>query len=293
MEELVGGLGGPGDRVGSRGDGRSRPARSRLLRRVPLGGVRGHGAHRWAGRTAPVAPWGRRRPAGRRHRAGAGPGPTVGRRPAGGRRAAAHPAGLDPGVGARRRHLRRGELPVGADRGRLGGRQSSARPTDLDLLPAWTEGAIEPGDRTAGPDDVPVDPALGPDRRVRREPIGRRARRPGPAARPSGRAARAGGDRRSASVVDPPVGRGLALIVAGAPWWSIFARWSGPLCAHLLGRSGMTVVKVEDLGRADGARRGDPACSSSCTRGHQQVAFDFAGPGDRRARGPWSTRPTS
>ena len=33
------------------------------------------------------------------------------------------------------------------------------------------------------------------------------------------------------------------------------ALWAGPLCAHLLGLAGARVVKVESLGRPDGARR--------------------------------------
>jgi crotonobetainyl-CoA:carnitine CoA-transferase CaiB-like acyl-CoA transferase len=61
------------------------------------------------------------------------------------------------------------------------------------------------------------------------------------------------------------------------------ALWSGPVCAHLLGRSGMTVVKVEDLARPDGARRGDPQLFEQLHAGHEQAAFDFSAPGDRRS----------
>jgi hypothetical protein len=159
-----------------------------------------------------------------------------------------------------------------------------ARRTDLDLLPAWTEGAIEPGDRTAGPDDVPVDPALW-DRIATF------------AGNRSGHELMARGQ-----LLGLPVGLLGPEGVAGQLPWSIHrwgeaspslsprplvvdfsALWSGPLCAHLLGRSGMTVVKVEDLGRADGAGRGDPCLFEQLHAGHQQVAFDFAGPGDRQA----------
>jgi hypothetical protein len=36
------------------------------------------------------------------------------------------------------------------------------------------------------------------------------------------------------------------------------AMWAGPLCAHILGRCGAEVVKVEHAGRPDAARDGDP-----------------------------------
>jgi hypothetical protein len=53
------------------------------------------------------------------------------------------------------------------------------------------------------------------------------------------------------------------------------ALWSGPLCAHLLGRCGARVVKVEDVGRPDGARQGDPSLFEHLHRGHEQLALDF------------------
>ena len=53
------------------------------------------------------------------------------------------------------------------------------------------------------------------------------------------------------------------------------AMWAGPLCAHLLGRCGLHVVKVEDTRRPDGARRGDPWLFDRLHRHHDQVALDF------------------
>jgi crotonobetainyl-CoA:carnitine CoA-transferase CaiB-like acyl-CoA transferase len=53
------------------------------------------------------------------------------------------------------------------------------------------------------------------------------------------------------------------------------AMWAGPLCAHLLGRMGMRVVKVESVHRPDGARLGEPAFYDWLHAGHASVALDF------------------
>jgi hypothetical protein len=157
-----------------------------------------------------------------------------------------------------------------------------ARRTDLDLLPAWTEGIVGQSG-TAGSDDVPVDPALwdrigafagsrsGRELTARAQLLGLPVGRLGPEgiADPLPWSIHRGGE---ASPSLPP----RPLVV------DFSALWSGPLCAHLLGRSGMTVVKVEDLGRPDGARRGDPWLFEQLHAGHQQVTFAFARPGDRR-----------
>ncbi len=52
--------------------------------------------------------------------------------------------------------------------------------------------------------------------------------------------------------------------------------WAGPLCAHLLGLMGARVVKVESLGRPDGARTGLPDFFDLLHGGHTQVTVDFA-----------------
>ena len=54
------------------------------------------------------------------------------------------------------------------------------------------------------------------------------------------------------------------------------AMWAGPLCAHLLGAAGCTVVKVEDPERPDGARRGDAALYGRLHRDHELVSVSFA-----------------
>ena len=63
------------------------------------------------------------------------------------------------------------------------------------------------------------------------------------------------------------------------------ALWAGPLCAHLLGRLGARVVKVESTTRPDGARRGTPAFFAALHAGHESVRVDFdSDPGRMRLR---------
>ena len=73
-----------------------------------------------------------------------------------------------------------------------------------------------------------------------------------------------------------PGGRRGPLVV------DLTAMWAGPLCAHLLGRSGARVVKVEDPGRPDGARIGDRRLFDRLHRGHEAVALDLSSEGGRR-----------
>ena len=53
------------------------------------------------------------------------------------------------------------------------------------------------------------------------------------------------------------------------------AMWAGPLCAHLLGRAGSRVIKVESARRPDGARAGDARFFEWLHAGHEQVVLDF------------------
>jgi crotonobetainyl-CoA:carnitine CoA-transferase CaiB-like acyl-CoA transferase len=53
------------------------------------------------------------------------------------------------------------------------------------------------------------------------------------------------------------------------------AMWAGPLCARLLGLSGMEVVKVESTTRPDGARQGDPDFYAWLHHGHGSVVLDL------------------
>ncbi len=59
------------------------------------------------------------------------------------------------------------------------------------------------------------------------------------------------------------------------------ALWAGPLCAHLLAQGGARVVKVEDTGRPDGSREGDPWLYGHLNGGADEVRFDFSSPSGR------------
>jgi hypothetical protein len=56
------------------------------------------------------------------------------------------------------------------------------------------------------------------------------------------------------------------------------ALWAGPLCAHLLGRAGARVVKVESPDRPDGARAGNRRFYDWLHGGHEAVAVDLRSP---------------
>jgi crotonobetainyl-CoA:carnitine CoA-transferase CaiB-like acyl-CoA transferase len=58
--------------------------------------------------------------------------------------------------------------------------------------------------------------------------------------------------------------------------------WAGPLCAHILGAGGASVVKVEDPDRPDGSRAGDPLLFSRLHEGHDVAAVRFTTPAGRR-----------
>lgn len=78
-----------------------------------------------------------------------------------------------------------------------------------------------------------------------------------------------------------PRAPGAAL--SGAMVVDLSSMWAGPLCAHLLGRAGARVIKVEGATRPDGARRGDPRFFSWLHDGHEQLALDFHAPAGRAA----------
>lgn len=89
---------------------------------------------------------------------------------------------------------------------------------------------------------------------------------PGTSARPGVVRAQQGGRRRS---TERPVVLDLTSL------------WAGPLCAHLLGLAGCTVVKVESTGRPDGARRGPSDFFDLLHAGHESVALDFTDKDDQ------------
>jgi hypothetical protein len=78
-------------------------------------------------------------------------------------------------------------------------------------------------------------------------------------------------------VGDPDHRRHTPLVV------DLSAMWAGPLCAHLLGRAGMRVVKVESSRRPDGLRDGDPHLFEQLHAGHEQRMYDFDAPDGRAA----------
>lgn len=87
------------------------------------------------------------------------------------------------------------------------------------------------------------------------------------------------------SVTDEP----LRLLRLGAPApvrrprvVDFSAMWAGPLCAHILGRAGADVVRVEDPARPDGSRTGDPAMYERLRRGHGLAACSFSSAGGVR-----------
>jgi len=61
------------------------------------------------------------------------------------------------------------------------------------------------------------------------------------------------------------------------------ALWAGPLATSCLLRAGATVIKVEDVRRPDGARRGDPAFYDLLNGGKLSVALDLGSGQGRRA----------
>lgn len=145
-----------------------------------------------------------------------------------------------------------------------------ARPTDVEALPAVIEGPVDLDDPWVA--------------------VGRFART---------RSARAVVDRcqllevPAAVLDDPDVRSPDAAVVrrigeagrrSDAPLVvDLSSMWAGPLCAHLLGRAGARVVKVESVGRPDGLRAGDPSLFAQLHAGHEVQTLDFDAADDRAA----------
>jgi crotonobetainyl-CoA:carnitine CoA-transferase CaiB-like acyl-CoA transferase len=94
---------------------------------------------------------------------------------------------------------------------------------------------------------------------------------------------------RTPTAAEPPyvlrrLGEAAAPGATGTPLVvDMSAMWAGPLCARLLGLAGMRVVKVEDTGRPDGTRAGEPRFFDWLHGGHASVALDLASADGRAA----------
>ncbi len=160
-----------------------------------------------------------------------------------------------------------------------------ARPGDLELLPALTDGKVFF-------DPAAADPDANPDHHAAMWSGLREFARHRTGSQLASSAQRLGipaGELRSDPGPDrlPWTIHRLGESVRNGPRRprvvDFSALWSGPLCAHLLGRCGAHVVKVEDVGRPDGARHGDPWLFEQLHRHHDQLVLDFRNPTDLRA----------
>jgi len=134
-----------------------------------------------------------------------------------------------------------------------------SRPTDLDLLPALLEAEIGPDHWGALAAASATRPAAA---------LAARAQLLGIPASVPGSAAGLAPLRRSRLGQPGAVARTPVVL-------DLSAMWAGPLCAHLLGRAGAEVVKVEDVRRPDGARFGPPEFYATLHEGHASVVLDF------------------
>ncbi len=76
--------------------------------------------------------------------------------------------------------------------------------------------------------------------------------------------------RRRLADGPPPLGT-----LAGVRVLDLSALWAGPVCAHLVGRAGADVVKVESVHRPDGARLGPPKHFAALHDGHTGLVLDL------------------
>jgi len=72
---------------------------------------------------------------------------------------------------------------------------------------------------------------------------------------------------RAAGAPDAPIAQPVVI--------DLSAMWAGPLCAHVLGRTGARVIKVESSRRPDGARFGRAEFYDWLHTGHESVCLDL------------------
>ena len=137
-----------------------------------------------------------------------------------------------------------------------------ARPADWELLPAWFQHDVAPGWPSVG---AAVAEVPGAELVEQGRLLGLAV---APLAQPAGkgaawcRIAAEGPVRRG-----PPAAPPLVL--------DLTALWAGPLAGHLLHGLGARVVKIESLGRPDGARQGPAGFYDLLNAGKRSVALDF------------------
>jgi hypothetical protein len=149
-----------------------------------------------------------------------------------------------------------------------------SRPDDVASLPALFEVGFD-GEPDGAGDGAPWDRVahLVADRPARE--VAARAELLGMPCGVVGEAA--------AGVSPPPVEPGRGVDREPPYVVDLSALWAGPLATSCLLRAGATVVKVEDIRRPDGARRGDPAFHDLLNGGKLSVALDLSSPDGRRA----------
>lgn len=147
-----------------------------------------------------------------------------------------------------------------------------ARDDDLDLLPAWSEGALA-ADLVGGehPWSHVADWCAGQSavRLVERGMLlGLAVARLGEHTAPQGVVVERLGDAEPRPLAETTV-------------VDLSSLWSGPLCGMLLRTAGCRVVKVESPRRPDGTRRGDRQFFDHLHAGSASVALDVATPSGR------------
>jgi hypothetical protein len=102
---------------------------------------------------------------------------------------------------------------------------------------------------------------------------------------PAGTGRRSGTGRPEAASgrVSRMAGRSPAGRLAGAVVVDLSSMWAGPLCGRLLGLAGAQVIKVESVGRPDGARTGERRFFDWLHAGQHSVAVDFRSEAGRAA----------
>jgi len=154
---------------------------------------------------------------------------------------------------------------------------SLARPDDVAAVPAWLETPVP-----AGSGDAPWAEIADVVATRRAGPLVDQAALLGlPVAALD--SVGADGPAVRAVAVDSP--EQPALDPVGAVVVDLSSLWAGPLCGHLLGLAGATVIKVESSRRPDGARLGPARFFDLLHAGHLAVSLDLATDGGRELLG--------